>query len=158
MNIAARLARPELLSLAPYRAAHWDPGFIRLHANENPWRAVGDTTVDGLARYPQPMPEAVRTQLANLYEVPTTHVLPTRGADEGIDLLARAFLTAGRDAALVCPPTFGMYAVATHIQGADVVEVPLRANADFSLDTPAVLSALADSRIKLVFQIGRAHV
>ena len=151
MSIARLLARPELLALAPYRAAHWEPGFVRLHANENPWRAVGDTSAEGLAQYPQPIPEAVRARLADLYQLPASHVLPTRGADEGIDLLARAFLAAGRDAALICPPTFGMYAVATRIQGADVVEVPLRSEADFALDTPAVLSALADTRIKLLF-------
>ena len=54
-------------------------------------------------------------------------MLVGRGSDEAIDLLVRAFCRAGQDAVLIiCPPTFGMYAVAARIQGAEVVTVPLR--------------------------------
>ena len=51
---------------------------------------------------------------------------------------------------LVCPPTFGMYAVAAHIQGAKVIQVPLRSAEGFSLDVEAVL-AQCTSEVKLVF-------
>ena len=71
-----------------------------------------------------------------------------RGSDEGIDLLTRAFCTAGRDSVLVCPPTFGMYAVAARIQGAGVVSVPLKTTPDFALDVPAIIAAL--DNVKLV--------
>ena len=49
-------------------------------------------------------------------------MLVGRGSDEAIDLLVRSFCRAGEDAVLICPPTFGMYAVAARIQGARVLE------------------------------------
>jgi len=83
-----------------------------------------------------------------LYGVAPGAVLATRGSDDGIDLLVRAFCRAREDAVLVCPPTFGMYAVAARLQGASVVEAPLRA--DFGVDVRAVLAA-ARAGVKLVF-------
>ena len=149
MSLLERLARPEILALEPYAHASWDPTLERLHANENPWRAHGDGTPSGLNRYPEPHPHEVEARLATLYGVRPDQLIAGRGSDEAIDLLTRAFLAAGRDAAIVCPPTFGMYAVATRIQGARVVEVPLRTPA-FSLDEPALLAA-ASPDVKLVF-------
>ncbi len=149
-DIATRLARPEILALSPYAHASWDPTLERLHANENPWRCSGDNSPAGLNRYPEPHPAAVEARLARLYGVSAGQLIAGRGSDEGIDLLARAFLVPGRDAALVCPPTFGMYAVATRIQGAAVVEVPLDATRGYALDEAAVLAA-AGAQVKLLF-------
>ena len=50
----------------------------------------------------------------------------------------------------ICPPTFGMYAVAAHIQGARVISVPLRASDGFALDEAQVLASCT-SAVKLVF-------
>jgi histidinol-phosphate aminotransferase len=77
-------------------------------------------------------------------------VLATRGADEGIDLVTRAFCRAGQDAVLITPPTYGMYSVAAAIQGAAVVKVPLPRSRDFALDPEAVLAAVS-ATVKLVF-------
>ena len=150
MNIATLLARPEILGLEAYAHAGWDPALERLHANENPWRYTGDNTPAGLNRYPEPQPVAVEARLAALYGVAPAQLLAGRGSDEGIDLLTRAFLAPGHDAALICPPTFGMYAVATRIQGARVLEVPLDAARGYALDEDAVLAA-AGPRVKLLF-------
>lgn len=149
MSLVERLARPEILALEPYSHAAWDPALERLHANENPWRLPGDASRAGLNRYPEPHPLALEQRLAVLYGVDASSLIAGRGSDEGIDLLCRAFLAAGRDAALICPPTFGMYAVAARIQGARVVEVPL-ANTDWSLDPAAVIAATTPD-VKLVF-------
>ncbi|MBS0374855.1 MAG: histidinol-phosphate transaminase [Proteobacteria bacterium] len=150
MSLAARLARPEILALEPYAHASWDPALERLHANENPWRYAGDTSAAGLNRYPEPAPRALEARLAALYGVAPEWLVAGRGSDEGIDLLARAFLTPYRDAVLLCPPTFGMYALAARLQGAAVVEAPLRREAGWALDETAVLAAL-DRGVKLVF-------
>jgi histidinol-phosphate aminotransferase len=77
-------------------------------------------------------------------------VLAGRGSDEGIDLLTRAFCRSGRDAVLVCPPTFGMYAVAAKIQGAEVVSVPLLPHSGFALDAAGVLAALSE-RVRIIY-------
>jgi histidinol-phosphate aminotransferase len=134
------LARPDILSLAPYQHAVWNASLERMHANEMPWRAQGDNTPQGLNRYPEPQPVALLERLALLYGVPPERILAGRGSDEAIDLLVRAFCRAGQDAVVICPPTFGMYRVAARIQGAEVVEVPLLAES-CALDLPAVTAA-----------------
>jgi histidinol-phosphate aminotransferase len=135
------LARPEILHLEPYSHAAWQPALTRLHANEAPWRPPGDTTTAGLNRYPEPQPKALVARLAALYGVPADMLLVGRGSDEAIDLLSRIYLRAGTDAILQCPPTFGMYRVAAHIQGAHVVDVPLERERGFRLDPDRLLSA-----------------
>lgn len=150
MSSILALARPDIVALKAYEHASWDEGFQRLHANELPWRGVGDESQAGLNRYPEPHPYALEAQLAALYEVPSNNVLACRGSDEAIDLLTRAFCRAGTDSVLVCPPTFGMYAVAARIQGADVVNVPLRADQGFRADVEAILAACGPNT-KLVY-------
>ena len=150
MTLVSRIARPEILALEHYEHASWDSGLERLHANENPWRSDADRSATGLNRYPEPQPRAVEARLAALYGVSVGQLLAGRGSDEAIDLLTRAFLVPGRDAALICPPTFGMYAVAIRIQGARLVEVPLNAAAGYALDEAAVLAAVTPN-VKLVF-------
>jgi histidinol-phosphate aminotransferase len=149
MSSILALARPEIVALKAYAHASWDPAFDRLHANELPWRAETDRSQAGLNRYPEPHPHLLAERLAQLYGVRPDQLLPGRGSDESIDLLLRGFCRAGIDNVIICPPTFGMYAVAARIQGAAVREVPLRA-ADFSLNVDAVLAAV-DANTRIVF-------
>jgi histidinol-phosphate aminotransferase len=149
MSILA-LARPEIVALKAYSHASWDPAFDRLHANELPWRAETDHSVAGLNRYPEPHPHVLAERLAELYGVRVDQLLPGRGSDESIDLLVRGFCRAGLDNVIICPPTFGMYAVAARIQGAEVREVPLRADRGYALDADAVLDA-CDGQTRIVF-------
>jgi histidinol-phosphate aminotransferase len=144
------LARPDLLALKAYEPARWDPTLVRLHANETPWRPIADESAAGLNRYPEPISTPLCTSLAALYGTSPDCTLVGRGSDEGIDLLTRAFCRAGEDAVVVCPPTFGMYAVAARIQGAGVIEIPLRSELGFVLDTGAVIAAL-DASVKIVW-------
>jgi len=150
MSWVTELARPEIVALKPYEHASWEPSLERLHANELPWRAGGDDSAAGLNRYPEPQPRALVEGLANLYAVAPEYVLVGRGSDEAIDLLTRSFCRAGRDAVLICPPTFGMYSVCARIQGAEVITVPLRSDVAFSLDERAILERCT-SNVKLVF-------
>ena len=144
------LARPEIVALKAYSHASWDPAFDRLHANELPWRAETDRSAAGLNRYPEPHPHVLTARLAELYGVRADQLLPGRGSDESIDLLLRGFCRAGIDNVIICPPTFGMYAVAARIQGAEVREVPLRADRGYALDAEAVLAA-CDANTRIVF-------
>lgn len=149
------LARPDLLALAGYSSARMEAsgGKIMLNANESPWPQTGDAPLN---RYPDPQPLQLRTQLAALYGVSREQLLIGRGSDEAIDLLVRAFCRAGRDAILVQPPTFGMYAVCAAVQGAEVRSVPLSREAGFLPDFDAVIAAVNASaktrvQVKLVF-------
>ena len=150
MSWLSELARPEIRALKAYQHASWEPGLVRLHANELPWRAPLDTSEAGLNRYPEPHPLELAARLASLYGVGADWVLPGRGSDEAIDLLTRAYCRAEHDAILITPPTFGMYGVAARIQGASVIEVPLRRGHEFALELPAILDALTP-RVKLVY-------
>jgi histidinol-phosphate aminotransferase len=150
VNSILRLARPDILSLQPYQHAAWAPSLERMHANEMPWRAVGDPSHAGMNRYPEPQPKRLLEHLAKLYGVATENVLAGRGSDEGIDLIIRAFCRAGQDSVLICPPTFGMYKVSARIQGAGVVEAPLLKNKGFALDDDGVLAAWSPP-VKVVF-------
>jgi histidinol-phosphate aminotransferase len=150
MSGVLELVRPEIAALSPYSPARWDPALVRLHANENPWRSAADATRSGLNRYPEPQSSELAAALAGLYGVDASQVTVGRGSDEGIDLLVRAFCAAGRHDIVTCPPTFGMYRFAAAVQGAGVVEVPLRAADGFSLDAESVIAACSPAT-RLVF-------
>ena len=150
MSWVHALARPEIVALRVYEHAAWRPDLERLHANELPWDPAGGDDRDGLNRYPEPQPRELIERLAALYGVSARALLLGRGSDEAIDLLCRAFCRAGEDAVLLCPPTFGMYSVSARIQGAAVIEAPLRAEQGFALDEGAVIERCARST-KLVF-------
>ena len=97
MSGPVSLARPDLKAFVPYESAVPRADMIRLHANESPWRHDFDDTERGLNRYPDPRNDAVAGRLAGLYGVPKGEVLLTRGSDDAIDVLVRAFCEAGRD-------------------------------------------------------------
>ena len=150
MSWVTDLARAEIRALQPYQHATWEPGLVRLLANDLPWRAPLDSSAAGLNRYPEPHPLELAARLAQLYQVGADSVLACRGSDEAIDLLTRCFAQAGRDAVVITPPTFGMYGVAARIQGAAVIEVPLRREAGYEPDLPALLAAVTPP-VKLVY-------
>jgi histidinol-phosphate aminotransferase len=149
MSKVLDLARQELRAIRPYIPGAYEPGCIRLNANESPWRTPGDTTERGLNVYPPPRPSALTAKLSDYYGIEERQILVTRGSSEAIDVLIRGFCAAGRDKILICPPTFDMYRLYATIQNADIVRVPLRPDA-YALDTERVLAALEPS-VKIVF-------
>lgn len=143
------LARPEIRAMTPYSSARREQsdGKIWLNANENPWSPSPE---DELNRYPDPQPQELLKCLSKLYQVTPEHLLVARGSDEIIDLLLRVFCTAGKDAIVICPPTYGMYKIAAIIQNAAVVEIPLLKDQGFALDSKKIL-ANWQPNIKLIF-------
>jgi len=146
------LARADILALKAYEHAQWRPELERLHANELPWSPLSSGDTERRHHYPEPQPAELVQALARYYGVSPEQTLVGRGSDEGIDLLTRTFCRADRDAVIVCPPTFGMYAVAAAIQGARVESIAL--TPEFQLDVDAILKRLdspEEPRIKLVW-------
>jgi histidinol-phosphate aminotransferase len=131
-----KLARPDIVGLKAYCSAKREGvvGDIYLNANENPYKKP---SIERLNRYPDPQPKLLRSLLSGLYGVNDNEVLLTRGADEGIDLIIRAFCRAGIDSIMICPPTYDMYSVSARVQNSQVLEVPLLAN-EFSLNIEAI--------------------
>ncbi len=114
----------------------------------------------GLHRYPDPHQGGLKQQLCALRNMHAhsartlgpDNVFVGVGSDEAIDGLLRTFCVPGRDAVLVCPPTYGMYTVSAQVNDVALVRVPLRPAPGFGLDAAAVCAALAaDARVKLVY-------
>lgn len=66
------------------------------------------------------------------------------GADEILDVIAKAFLDNG-DAAVISTPTYSMYAIATRVMGASVRAVPL--GRDFAPDVDGLLAAASGAKL-----------
>lgn len=139
------LIRPEIRKMRPYRSAEFKAGFVRLNANENPWRPPGDTTATGLNWYPEPRPFTLNESLAQHYGVAPTQLLVTRGSSEGIDIVIRSFCRAGRDEVVICPPTFGMYEAYAQVQAALICSVPLLREQGYALDIAKILGHWSDA-------------
>jgi histidinol-phosphate aminotransferase len=81
------------------------------------------------------------------YGVGTDEILVGAGADEILDLVAKAFLAPG-SRAVVPVPTYAMYRVCTEQRGAAVVAVPRRGPDDgWAIDTIAVRAAGVDGAL-----------
>jgi histidinol-phosphate aminotransferase len=79
--------------------------------------------------------------------VETSEVIVGAGADEVIDLVAKAFLSAG-SGALVPIPTYSMYGVLTSQRTARIVSVPrLGPDRSYRVDVPAVIARLPEVRV-----------
>lgn len=153
MSLVAQLLRPDLRSFAGYRSARSEThaGDAWLDANEGAHASAVDVD-GGLRRYPQPQPSRLRAALATLYGCGEEQLLIGRGSDEAIDLIVRASCTPGRDAVLVTPPVFGMYATCARLQGARLLEVPLVDGVDdFRADLHAVEVAALAQHARVVF-------
>ncbi|EOX3400325.1 histidinol-phosphate transaminase [Vibrio cholerae] len=144
-----KLARQQIQALTPYLSARriGGSGDVWLNANESPFNNEYKTDFARLNRYSDCQPKAMIQAYANYAGVQPEQVLTSRGADEGIELLIRAFCEPNQDAILFCPPTYGMYAISAEIFGVERKKVPL--TADWQLDLPSIEANL--DRVKLVF-------
>jgi histidinol-phosphate aminotransferase len=135
-GIAARLARPNILELQPYRCARDDYSEgVLLDANEN---ALGPTSVPtnsldpfenhlNLERYPDPYQNALKEKYAAYrgYGLTPANIFCGVGSDEAIDLLMRIFCQPAVDNILITPPSYGMYKVCAKVNDVQVLSCPL---------------------------------
>lgn len=143
------LARQNVRELTPYQSARrlGGNGDVWLNANEYPIAPQFELTAQTFNRYPECQPALVIERYAAYAGLENDQVLVSRGADEGIELLIRAFCEPGKDAILYCPPTYGMYSVSAETIGVEGRTV--QAKEDWSLDLPAIEAALEG--VKLVY-------
>ena len=141
------LARDSVKAITPYASARrsMSGGSVWLNANEN--ALTVDYHLQGsYNRYPDCQPPALIAAYANYAGLDASQVLVSRGADEGIELLIRSFCEPAEDRIVICPPTYGMYAISAQSNQVDCSIVPLKA--DFTLDVPAIK---ATQNTKIVF-------
>ncbi|WP_153913505.1 histidinol-phosphate transaminase [Shewanella sp. TC10] len=123
-SLAQKLARPELLALTPYESARriGGRGDVWINANESPFN---NSDVEKLNRYPECQPESLIKAYSDYSGVKTELIVSTRGADEGIELLIRAFCTPGKDSIACFGPTYGMYAISAQTFNVGVINLSL---------------------------------
>lgn len=97
-----------------------------------------------LSEYPPSDYRRLVEAAAERYGVAVEELLVGAGADEVLDLAAKAFLPAG-GAAIVPIPTYPMYGILTDQRRAAVIRVPRKERAaDYALDIDAVRAAAAE--------------
>ena len=143
------LARANVRALTPYLSARrlGGKGDVWLNANDCPTALNFDLSQQTLNRYPEGQPKAVIENYAQYAGLTPEQVLVCRGADEGIELLIRAFCEPGKDAILFCPPTYGMYSVSAETFGVEYRTALTRD--DWQLDLESIASQLEN--VKLVY-------
>jgi histidinol-phosphate aminotransferase len=100
-----------------------------------------------LSEYPPSDYRRLTEAAAARYGVPADEILVGAGADEVLDLVAKAFIPPG-GAAVVPVPTYAMYRVLTEQRPARVLTVPrLGAAAGYGLDLPATRAAARDAAL-----------
>jgi histidinol-phosphate aminotransferase len=136
-----KIIRKHLLTLEPYSTAR-DEGSgvdaIFLDANESPFNKPFN-------RYPDPRQCEFRQHIAKMKGLAVEQVFAGNGSDEAIDLLIKAFCEPGEDAAVVLPPTYGMYAVAARTHGIQVNEILL--NENFQPDVDKILTLSKNNKL-----------
>ncbi len=100
-----------------------------------------------LNEYPDSSYAELSAAAAAYIGVRREQVVVGAGADEVLDIVAKAFLPAG-SAALVPIPTYAMYGVLTSQRDARIVGVPrLAGEAGFALDVDSVIARLGEVRV-----------
>ncbi|MCA1176240.1 MULTISPECIES: histidinol-phosphate transaminase [unclassified Pantoea] len=143
------LARANVRALTPYQSARrlGGNGDVWLNANEFPLPVPFELSQQTLNRYPECQPKIVIERYAAYAGLTPEQVIVSRGADEGIELLMRAFCEPGKDAILFCPPTYGMYSVSAETIGIEYRTVA--ALGDWQLNLPAIAEQL--DGVKVVY-------
>ena len=153
MSDIKHLARETVQALTPYLSARriGGSGDIWLNANEAPDCSEYQLDSSKLNRYPEFQPPELINAYADYAAVKNNQVLSTRGADESIEILIRTFCEPGADSILICPPTYGMYAISAQTCGVAIEEVALDGNFDVDYDALAQAVNAENSRVKIAF-------
>lgn len=151
-----QVIRPEILALTAY---HVPPasGMVKLDAMENPYslpmelreeiaQLAGDAPIN---RYPDPNASRLKTGLREALGVPPgMDIMLGNGSDEIIQIIALACARPGA-VLMSLEPAFVMFRMIATFTGMKYAGVPL--NPDFSLDSDAVLAAMALKKPAVIF-------
>ncbi len=148
--------RQDIVSMHAY-AIQDSKGMIKLDAMENPHRLSAQLQQQlgerlgklALNRYPDGRVNDLRAALASYADMPAGYdIMLGNGSDELISLLALACDVTG--ATILAPlPGFVMYAMSAQLQGLKFVGVDL--TAEFELDVPAMLAAIAQHKPAITY-------
>ncbi|MBO7173195.1 MAG: histidinol-phosphate transaminase [Burkholderiaceae bacterium] len=146
-----KLARGNIQRLVTYPTFNKvvKPEDVWLNFNEYPESVPFELTRQEMNRYPDPQPRALVESYARYAGVKPENVIVTRGGDEGIELVIRAFCEPREDAIIICPPTYGMYEVSADTLGVECKKVATSKENGWQLNVDAIEQAL--DRVKVIF-------
>lgn len=150
------IIRPEISSLAAYHVPD-AAGLLKLDAMENPYllpaemqQALAQHLAQvALNRYPVPSYSSLKQLIADKLGVPADReIVLGNGSDELIAMISVACAKPG--AKVLAPvPGFVMYAMSAKFAGLEFIGVPLQA--DLTLDTAAMLTAIRTHRPAITY-------
>jgi histidinol-phosphate aminotransferase len=143
-----KLVRENIKKLKPYSSARHEfkgEASVYIDANENPY---GSPLVADFNRYPDPLQWQLKFEIAKIKGVPAENIFIGNGSDEVIDLTYRIFCNPGKDNAIICPPTYGMFEVSANINDVEFRKVNLLEG--FQLDREGIMNVV-DENTKLLF-------
>ena len=160
MKTASDFIRDDIKSMSAYRIADLPEGFIKLDAMESPyhpfarfpelsneWLRLIDQAPIHL--YPNPAASGLQETLRKAFNIPESAAIALgNGSDELIQFMTLLVAQSGATM-LAVEPSFVMYRHNAELYGMNYVGVPL--NEDFTLDLPAVLSAIDKHQPALIF-------
>ena len=155
-DLIRRYIRQDIQSIAGY-AIQDATGMTKLDAMENPFRLSPGLQAElgrrlgavAINRYPTTCVADARAAIARYAGVPEDYdILLGNGSDELITMLSMVLALPG--ATVMAPvPTFVFYEMAAKQQGLKFVGVPM--TAEFQLDMPAMLAAIAEHQPALIY-------
>ena len=160
MKTASNFIRDDIKAMSAYRIADLPEGFIKLDAMESPYhpfarfpelsnewlRLIAQAPIQ---LYPNPAASGLQDTLRKAFDIPEAAAIALgNGSDELIQFLTLLVAQSGATM-LAVEPSFVMYRHNAELYGMNYVGVPL--NEDFTLDLPAVLSAIKKHQPALIF-------
>ena len=160
MKTASDFIRDDIKSMSAYRIADLAEGFIKLDAMESPYHPFARfpelsnewlrlITQAQIHLYPNPAASGLQETLRKAFDIPESAAIALgNGSDELIQFMTLLVAQSGATM-LAVEPSFVMYRHNAELYGMNYVGVPL--NEDFTLDLPAVLSAIDKHQPALIF-------
>lgn len=160
MKDIANFIRDDIKSMSAYRIADLPEGFIKLDAMESPYHPfarfpeLSNEWLRLIAQaqihlYPNPAASGLQETLRKAFDIPESAAIALgNGSDELIQFMTLLVAQSGATM-LAVEPSFVMYRHNAELYGMNYVGVPL--NEDFTLDLPAVLSAIEKHQPALIF-------
>ena len=160
MKTASDFIRDDIKSMSAYRIVDLPEGFIKLDAMESPYHPfarfpeLSNEWLRLIARapihlYPNPAASGLQETLRKAFNIPESAAIALgNGSDELIQFMTLLVAQSGATM-LAVEPSFVMYRHNAELYGMNYVGVPL--NEDFTLDLPAVLSAIDKHQPALIF-------
>ena len=116
-------------------------GWVKLNTNENPYPATPNIAqslqeqVDSLRLYPEPTSLALRTAIAQKFDLSAEQVIIGNGSDNILDMITRSFVGLGQAGHTV--PSYSLYPVVVAMSGGDLLNIPFEENMELPVDAIA---------------------